>query len=49
MEEQSEYITYAELELVKDLCEAHPWGAEFGGKCLGGIEFRLKPEMRKAA
>ena len=49
MEEQSEYITYAELELVKDLCEAQPWCAEFGGKCLGGIEFRLKPEMRKAA
>jgi len=49
VEEQSEYITYAELELVKDICDAHPWGAEFGGKFLGGVEYRLKPELRIAA
>ncbi|ORC23927.1 hypothetical protein B1H42_06065 [Enterobacter cloacae subsp. cloacae] len=48
-EEQSEYITYAELELVKDVCDERPWGAAFGGKCLGGVEYRLKPELRIAA
>lgn len=49
IEEQSEYITYAELELVKDICEARPWGGKFGGMCLGGVEYYLKPELRSAA
>ncbi|MDI3361195.1 hypothetical protein QQF21_17590 [Lelliottia sp. V89_10] len=46
LEEDSEYITSAELELVKDVCDANPWGKPFGGKCLGGTEYRLKPELR---
>ncbi|ENQ9601354.1 TPA: hypothetical protein ACSRV8_003851 [Enterobacter hormaechei subsp. steigerwaltii] len=39
------YISAAELESVKDVCEAEPWG----GNVLGGIEYRLKSELRKAA
>lgn len=44
--EESEYITFPELELVKADCDATPWGKELGGGCLGGIEYRLKPERR---
>lgn len=46
LEEQSQYISAAELESVKDLCDATPWGAPFGGLRLGGTEYRLKPELR---
>lgn len=46
LEEKSQYISAAELEMVKEMCDATPWGQEFGGKCLGGTEYRLKPEMR---
>lgn len=49
LEEHSEYITAAELEMVKDLCEATPWGAEFGGQKIGGVEYRLRQELRNAA
>lgn len=46
LEEDSEYITAAELELVKDVCDATPWGKPLGGKRLGGTVYRLKPELR---
>ena len=46
LEEKSEYITAAELEMVKEMCDATTWGQEFGGNFLGGMEYRLKPEMR---
>lgn len=48
LEEKSQLISAAELEMVKEMCDATPWGQEFGGKCLGGTEYRLKPEMRVA-
>lgn len=46
LEEKSEYISAAELEMVKEMCDATPWGAPLGGLCLGGTEYRLKPELR---
>lgn len=46
LEEQSQYISAPELEMVRDICDAAPWGATFGGLNLGGTEYRLKPEAR---
>lgn len=46
LEEQSQYINVSELEMVKDICDAKPWGGIFGGMNLGGTEYRLKPEAR---
>lgn len=48
LEEESTYISIPELESVKDMCVAKAWGKELGGLCLGGVEYRLKPEMRVA-
>lgn len=42
LEEQCVFISAPELESVRDVCDAFPWG----GAVLGGIEYRLKPEFR---
>lgn len=45
LEEVSVFISAPELEMVKDVCNAHPWGSNV----LGGVEYRLKPEYRSAS
>lgn len=45
LEEKSVFISVSELESVKAVCDAFPWGSNV----LGGVEYRLKPEYRSAS
>lgn len=45
LEEQCVFISVPELQSIKDLCNAIPWG----NNVLGGVEYYLKPECRIAS